>query len=674
MKNKFCWLRVTVLMCSLLFIAFAASGKSNPFKFGKVDKSELEMVSYEADTAAVALVLYHDGYTTYEYIMNEFRVNTTITKRIKILTPEGVDKATVSIAYYYRDPSLEERIEKLEAFSYNLENGKVVKTKLEKKYIFDEKLSDYYKQRKFAIPNVKAGSVIEYRYSISSKKYYEMPNWLFQEDIPVKEARYEVLIPEYFQYNIESKGYHQIDTQEESINQNFSIHYTNGIETVTCKSRNITYQVNDLPALNDDSHVWQVRDYMTGLSFELKATYFPGDFYRPYTRTWDDLDKILKDKTDFSNYINRSNPFKKETASLLDSADNEKKKIQLIYAFVRGKIRWDENYAFISNPASAVKEGVGNNAQINCVLMSMLKDAGIKSYPVLMSRRSRGRLPYTYPSLDQLNTFVVMAVTGDGKRYFMDGSALYGGLNMLPSDLLVDRARILGDDVSEKWINLTDISKNFTIQYISSELMEDGTLKGKCVTNFINQPAYFFRSKYNGNKDKEEYTVKLSTELEMQIDSLSLKGEKDQVTETVVQEFNFTRPGNGNGNSEFIYINPLVFGHISKNPFTQSDRKLPVEFNYPSSYLITSIIRIPANYQVEDLPGSDRFKLNNQDGSLTYVIQKMDEQTLQLTYRFDLNKVIFSSLEYQALKEFYAHSTAKNASMIVLKRRETAKL
>lgn len=672
MKNRFCWLRGTIFMCSLLLIALAASGKSIPYKFGKIDKSELEMVSYEADTAAAAVVLYHDGYTSYEYIMNEFRVSTTVSKRIKILTPEGVDKATVSIAYYYRDPSLEERIEKLEAYSYNLENGKVVKTKLEKKYIFDEKISDYYKQRKFAIPNVKAGSVIEYRYSISSKKYYEMPNWLFQGDIPVKEARYEVLIPEYFQYNIESKGYHPFDAKEESMNQNFSIQYTNGSEIVTCKSRNIVYQVRDLPALSDDNYVWQVNDYLTSLSFELKATNFPGDFYRPYIRTWDDLDKILKDKSDFSNYINRSNPYKKEIVSLLDTISDEKKKIELIYAFVRGKIRWDESYAFISNPSTAVKEGVGNNAQINCILMSMLKDAGVKAYPVMMSRRSRGRLPYTYPSLDQLNTFVVMAVTGDGKRHFMDGSAIYGGLNMLPSDLLVDRARIYGEDITEKWINLTNISKNLTIEYISSELHEDGTLKGKCVTNYINQPAYFFRSNYNSNKDQNEYVEKLSTELEIQIDSLNLKGEKDQVTETVVREFYFTRPGSGN--SEFIYINPLVFSHISKNPFTQSDRKLPVEFSYPSSYLITSILHIPANYQIEELPGSDKFKLNNQDGSLTYIVQKVDEQTLQLTYRFDLNKIIFSSLEYQGLQEFYAHSSAKNASMIVLKRRETAKL
>lgn len=672
MKSKFCWLRGTLLTCSFVLIALSASGKSNPYKFGKIDKSELEMVSYAADTAAAAVVLYHDGYTSYEYLANEFRVISTVSKRIKILTPEGVDKATVSIAYYYRDPSLEEKIEKLEAYAYNLENGKIIKTKLEKKYIFDEKISDYYKQRKFAIPNVKAGTVIEYRYRISSKKYYEMPNWLFQDDIPVKEALYEVLIPEYFLYNIESKGYHHIEAKEEAVNQNFSIQYTNGIETVTCRSRNIYYHVKDLPALRDDNYVWQVRDFMTGLSFELKGTNFPGDFYRPYARTWEDLDKVLRNNSDFNNYINKSNPYKKESAGLLDTVSDEKKKIELIYGFVKDKIRWDENYAFISNPSVAVKEGVGNNAQINCVLISMLKDAGIKAYPVMMSRRSMGRLPFTYPSLDQLNTFIVMAVTADGQKYFMDGSAIYGGLNMLPSDLLVIRARIFGDDIDEKWIDLTSINKNLSFHYITSNLQEDGSLSGKCVTNYVNQPAYGFRMNFANNKDLDEYHEKLGTELEVHIDSLSLKGEKDQLTTSVVREFNFARPGSGN--SEFIYINPLVFSHISSNPFIQSDRTLPVEFSYPTTYMITSILRIPANYQIEELPDSEKSRLGNQDGSLVYIIQKIDEQTLQLTYRYDLNKVIFSPLEYKALQEFYTHCASKNANVVVLKRKDTANL
>ncbi len=61
---------------------------------------------------------------------------------------------------------------------------------------------------------------------------------------------------------------------------------------------------------------------------------------------------------------------------------------------------------------------MGNNAQINGLLLSVLSSSGIKSYPVLLRRRSQGRLPLALPSLDKISTFIVAAETNDGKTYY----------------------------------------------------------------------------------------------------------------------------------------------------------------------------------------------------------------------------------------------------------------
>ncbi|HET7733106.1 MAG TPA: DUF3857 domain-containing protein, partial [Paludibacter sp.] len=136
------------------------SAQDLSLKYGKISSYELDMKSYEKDTTAEAVVLYDDGYTSYEWVNDGFKINQELKQKIKILKQDGVDRATISLPYYYKTNGDRETISNLEAFSYNMENGKVVKNKLDKKYIFDEEISNRYRQLKFSIPNVKVGSVI----------------------------------------------------------------------------------------------------------------------------------------------------------------------------------------------------------------------------------------------------------------------------------------------------------------------------------------------------------------------------------------------------------------------------------------------------------------------------------------------------------------------------------
>lgn len=656
-------------ICILLFLHFAfinLAAQKNSFKFGKVDKSELEMTSYPNDTAASAVTLFQSGYTSYDYINNKFRVNTEIIQRIKILKQEGVDEATISLKYYCYS-NFCDNIERLEAYSYNLEDNNITKTKLEKKYIFEEKISERFREKKFAIPNVKVGSVIEYRYTLSSDAYFNVPDWTFQSDIPVKYARYEIVIPEYFVYNIESRGYEPITTTTTDTIQTFKVLYDKSIETVSCTSKKSVYILHDIPAMNEEKHVWCIDDFLAAIRFELRATQFPYSYYKLYSQTWKDIDKTIKENTDFVSNINKSNPYKKEINALLNGESDEKKKIEIIYQFLKEKIRWNEKYAFTSNPMDAIKDGTGNNAQINAILMSMLKDAGITAHPVLLSRRSLGRIPFTHPSLDKLNTFIVMAVCSNGERCFMDGSAYYGGINMLPTDLLVDRARIYGFEGDDQWIDLTGITKNQIINLISASISDDGSLKGTYSTMLSNQPAYAFKKMFNELKDSTGYVEKASSELTVNIDSLVIEGHKNLLSNRVQQKMNFTK--NSPGTNEYIYINPLIFPHFTQNDFVQSDRKLPIEFNYPYSYTITSIINIPENYTVEEMPRSGKMILEDNSGVFTYLTNIVNDRTIHISYRFDLRQTIISQLNYKAVREFWGEVASKNNQMLVLKKK-----
>jgi hypothetical protein len=191
-------------------ILFSVRAQEYSFKYGKITNDELNMSVYDKDTTASAVVIYDMGNTYYSVSNDRFQVCTDYKKKIKILKTTGLDEANVNIPFYYKSSSSREMITGLEAFSYNVENGKTVKTKLEKNYIFNEVINDKYQRIKFSVPNVKVGSVIEIKFSKTSDLVYNLDPWGIQGDIPVVFSSYEVKIPDYFVYTVETKGYEKI--------------------------------------------------------------------------------------------------------------------------------------------------------------------------------------------------------------------------------------------------------------------------------------------------------------------------------------------------------------------------------------------------------------------------------------------------------------------------------
>lgn len=665
MKHK-----LLFLLTGFSFVFFFGFAQSK-FTYGKVSRDELSMSIYEKDTSAVAVVLYEKGYTSYEYSSTVgFRVNTELERRIKVLKQEGVKYADVSIPYYVKGKQ-KEGVFAVEAISYNQENGKTIKSKLEKKYIFDEQVSEYNRQTKFSIPNVKVGTVIEYKYRKISPFYLSIPSWRFQGNIPVQCSIYEVLIPEYLIFNVDaSKGSEYIQVTDEYENQKFNIgYYENGQSaTVTSNSRSMTFTALDVPALIVEPYVWCVDDHISEVSFEISGTHFPNDFYRPYMTTWNSIEQTLIDETDFGKNLNISNPYKEEVKQIVAMNQNEEEVIHDIFALMKAKLRWNDTYAFWgNNTRSAVKNGIGDNSQLNMILISMLRDAGIKAYPVLVNLRSQGRIPYTHPSIDKLNSFVVAAETTDGKCFYMDGSARYGGLNMLPLDMQIDRAWAFREDVNaDTWVDLSCLTSNK--QQVSMNLSFDeanGLMACERNVRYSGQFAYDFKNNFYSHTDSASFVEKLESANGIAIENYSLQG-VEALSDIVEEKVSFTKKYDLTGN--YMYLNPLIFNHIEKNPFIQSERKLPIEFDYPYTYTQTVLLNIPESYIVEELPEALSIMLPEQAGVCFYQVKHINEKLLQVMYRFELKKLVFLPVEYAVIKDFFGQIAAKNIEPIVLKK------
>ena len=95
--------------------------------------------------------------------------------RIKIFTNTGLDEGNVEIIHL-----ADEILSNINAITYNLDSDSTIEeTPISKDNILVSNINDTYKKTILTLPNVKKGSIIEYRYSMTSRNI-EIPDWYFQ--------------------------------------------------------------------------------------------------------------------------------------------------------------------------------------------------------------------------------------------------------------------------------------------------------------------------------------------------------------------------------------------------------------------------------------------------------------------------------------------------------------
>jgi hypothetical protein len=123
-------------------------------------------------------------------------------------------------------------------------------------------------------------------------------------------------------------------------------------------------------------------------------------------------------------------------------------------------VKWNGKYALCPAPtAETLKKGEGSNADINLLLIQSLGEVGVTATPVLLRTRDLGMLPYNFPSIRKISTFLVGVILPGGSKAYLDASSPSGSLNDLPSLMLVERARLLQKGHKSQWINLQKLEK-----------------------------------------------------------------------------------------------------------------------------------------------------------------------------------------------------------------------
>lgn len=625
-------------------------------KFGNPTKEEMELKVCPYDSSAKAMVLCDLTEVRYVYDNVSFKVEYTVKKRIKILSQEGVDAANVSIPYYESNKSgnPRESIRSLKATAYNLVNGKVVKTKMGNDLVFNERLDKKRMLTKFTVPQVKAGTVIEYSYLKSSDFFSQIDTWYAQSDLPTLYTSLDISIPIYFSFSVDQTGDKAIQSRISSSTQKF---FNDGEPT---ELKCYVFKGENLPALKGDAFVWSPSTYANKVDFELRNISIPGAYFKNFTASWSDIDKLLMDDDDFGDRIRRSNPLKDEMAAArLDTISDFDKKVAATVLLLKKYVKWNGEYALFGNPSrNVLKEGKANNADINFILMNMLKSLNIQTVPVVLRTRDKGTLPLTHPSLESLNTFVVGVVKNDSTTLFVDGSAEQGYLNVLPPVLLTTAHVVNGTNIN---LMGTAAAKEATV--VKVQFTSDGKLVGSMNSKYSGIASLLKKKRYLAAKDSVEYVKDLADRMELTINRYQLKNRRKYSPECA-EYIEFEKDAEM---GDVIYLSPIFDLPFKDVPFKTAERSLPVEFDSPMVQSYNSTINLPDGYSLEELPKTTI--LRSPDKALSFKLQsQLVEGVLHTTYTFSIRKYFFMPAEYTGLKAFFEEVTNALKAVVVLKK------
>jgi uncharacterized protein DUF3858/transglutaminase superfamily protein len=646
-------------------------------KFGKVTAADFDLSKYNYDSSAAAVIMADIGNTSFTgNAKGDFTLVFKRFTRIKILNKNGYDAASGEIMVY-RDGMNGEELADLKASTFNIENGNVTETRLDAKSVFTDKIDKYYSNKKFTMPAVKEGSIVDISYTIKSDYYNFLRSWDFQGKYPCLWSEYEVVVPQFFHYVFFNQGdQHYFINTSKTVAAFYSIRESGGtssddVYNINSSAFDYRWVMKDVPVLKEENYTSSLSNYIARIEFQLH--------YIQYTESSERHDrmgnyfmaseKLLKDD-DFGADLDKDNGWMDdELKSITAGCTSSLEKMKKIYCYVRDHFTCTAHSGkYIATPIKTVfKNKNGSTAEINLLMIAMLRHASIDADPVILGTRDYRHTNDTYPLMNRFN-YVICVAKDEGKDYLLDASRAKLGFGKLDDECYNGGAREVNKE-RPYLINLSPDSlkeAKLTTVFITNDEKNTSELSGTFTSTLGNVESYDLRVKIS-KKTEEDYFKNIksySSDYKITNTGIDSLAQLDMPA-TVHYDFAYKI----SSDNDIIYFNPMFSEGYKENPFKSAERKYPVEMPYVMDETYVLNMEIPNGYVVDEIPKSARVLLNGNEGSFEYIIQK-DETNVQMRSRIKLNKATFEPDDYSTLRDFFAFIVKQQSEQIVFKKKK----
>jgi len=655
----------TLLVCVVVIVASKAQKKTPEpqysMPFGKVDMADLELKACEFEKDANAMVLFDKAEIYYDSDIN------TITKehhkRIKIFNDNGKDAANIRLEY--TSASHYEYITGLEAQTINLVNGKPEITKLDKKQLYSEIVDKSTSAYVFSFPNVKAGSIIEYRYKLGRSSPFYFPSWTFQSSIPQRYSILETQIPDLLYFKVQSH-----------VKDAFLVNKTSSESRSIGSGADVaSYSLDVTKRVLANVHSMPEEPYMSSLSDNLQSMVYQLTYIKPihgftqtYSDSWGKAAGILLEHEDFGGQLKRKLDNEDAILTKAKALVSERDKMAFIFKEVQTAMKWNgiDDWQTNDGTAKAWEKKTGNSAEVNLILYHLLYKAGVDAYPMVVSTRKHGKVNPYYTFLYQFNRAVVYVPIDSNKRYILDATDKYNSYNEIPDNLLNSTALYINKD--SKTYNTVFLSKptpSNQVIVIEAEIKADGKMAGTAQLNGYSYSRIKSISKYKTDGEQKYIDYLRNNDNSLKISALKIAN-MEVDTLPLDQRMDFKLDLTGSDGS-YIYFKPAQFTPLRSNPFMSENRLSDIDFAYRDNFSMVGNYKLPAGYKIDALPKNVTMQMPDQSITFRRIVGEQDG-AIVVRFVMDYKKAIYFKEDYGEIFDFYKKLQELMNEQVVLKK------
>jgi len=632
------------LLCFFI-LTLSIPSYAQKIKWGDPTDQEIALKECEYDPEAIAVVTWASGDISLK-MGNPVTVERHIRK--KVLKPEGKNIANVVITYFTKDKTDEIIGLKAQTINYDV-NGQKVVTKLKNSDIVEVKVDENFSQYRFTFPDVKEGSILEYKYITVSKRYTFLEGWTFQNELPTLRSEFKISIDNRFIYMYYLQGQEIYKKYKQMPSDNHWV-------------------LENLPAIIDEPYSANRIDYIEKVRFQL-VEYFNYDTnaYKKYLSDWNLVAKDYYNYAKTFTYLLDKNKPKLvddfiERNSLMSFKGSNEDVLKQIYSFVNNTFILDDDAIYHSHPIQDIEELVktrkGNQAEINLFFIYLCKLNNINAYPVQVSPRGNGKLLTQYPLSSQLDaTFTYVELSG--QEIFLDPTDPKRPFGMLKKDCLVESSVVF---INKEKAEVKPIVYNFKNGEEFSCILDFKSSSAPIVQMLYKANGYDALN-YRRNPDKikswfEEDGQYLIDSIDIKDDTLLAKPVSATIKLSLIDEFL---------DADILYIEPFISKNLDQNPFKDPKRIYPVDFGHTTNDLYRSSVIIPDGYIVDQKPENLILRTDNGEVEFSYQAS-INGSNVSFLAKLNINSNVVFPYSYESLRNLFTEAINKLNEPLVLKK------
>lgn len=620
-----------------------------------------QLPAYPKDTKAV--VLLDDEETT---VKSDGEVETTYREAIKLLRPEARD-GYGAVAVYSDN---ETKVLSLKAWTM-LANGRVIaidrKEAVRESLSEDDLFSDEYSET-LQFPEANPGNIVGYEYVQRHRPFVFEDDWEFQEAVPTRRARFELTIPDGWEFTNAWANYPEQKAH-------------------SAGPREYDWEVQDVPGIDDEPDM-PVRQ---AVAARMDIKYFPSD-PRLRARTTESWQEIGSWYAGLAEPRATATPaIQQEVAKLTVGISDPVAKMKALGSYVQQNVRYVAIEIGIGGfqPHQAgdiFAHQYGDCKDKATLLKAMLHEIGIESYYVLIDT-DRGVVSPDFPSTRFDHAILAIRLPANmpdaslyaevndpklGRLLFFDPTNSYLPLGYLPWYLQDGYGLVVTSDGGTLMrMPLLPPTTNRLLRQAEFTLNSSGALTGDVQEVRWGAPAAEMRREYLSVPPSQRLKM-LDNFLGNFVGNFVLEkavfGDLEQYDQNLALSYQFVAEDYGKTAGDLLMVRPRVLGEKGsaiEDLLSEKPRKYPVDFGEATRQDDIFDIKVPAGYVLDELPKA----VSLDCGYASYKSEiAMDGNTLHYHRTYEVKNISVPAQKIGELQAFLRQVVADERSEAIFRK------